>query len=432
MNLRPYQQELVKLTRFAFASGAGSVCLQVGTGAGKTHTAAAILQSCVAAGMRCVFAAHLDTLITDTHRRLTEADVFAGFVQAGRPSSPLAPVQVVSLQTLQSRGELPPADFVVLDECHRSEAAGVRGILERYPRAGLLGLTATPQRGDGQPLGNTFNMLVCGPSNRWLTDNGYLVPCEVLAPPDVLEDRMAGDPVEMYLKHAPGTRAIVFASTVAEAQSLAGRFPLAACITGDTPREERERIYDQVRSGETKVLISVNVFTEGFDLPCIETVVLARLCGVTGSYLQRIGRGLRPSVDTGKTRCLVLDLCGSTHLHGLPDEDRAWSLDGDAVRRTEKLDAILHCKKCLAIFRPAAVCPRCGEETKGAARVPKRISRAEKLERLDTIPQRQRDAAYLRKLQWVAQHRVGLSGPRSERWALERFKKQFGREPVSA
>ena len=429
--LRPYQRELIKLTRFAFSAGAGSVCMQLGTGGGKTHTAAAMLADCSRAGMRSLFLAHLDTLVSDTHRRLNAHGVGAGFVQAGRPSDPTAPVQVASMQTLLARGTRPPADFIILDECHRSEAAGVRDILSAYPSAGLLGLTATPQRGDGQALGNTFKMLVQGPSNRWLTDNGHLVPCEVIGPTSVLEDRLAGDPVEAYLKYAPGTRAIVFAASIPEALTLTARFPLAACITGDTPREERERIYDDVRNGEVKVLVSVNVFTEGFDLPCIQTVILARLCGVTGSYLQRVGRGLRPSAATNKARCLVLDMCGSTHLHGLPDEDRAWSLEGDAVRRTEKMDAIVHCKECMAMFRPQAVCPRCGATTAGAARIPKKISRTEKLERLDSVPPHVRDASYLRRLRWVAETRIGLHGWRATQWSLGRFRKQFGREPVT-
>lgn len=430
MTLRPYQTDLIERIRGEFDAGAGTGCLQLGTGGGKTHLAASILDSVARAGMRGVFLAHLDTLVSDTHKRLSAAGIFTGYVQAGRPTSPLAPIQVASIQTLLARGETPPADFVILDECHRSEAHGVRELLKRYPRAGVLGLTATPQRGDGQALGNTFRALVCGPSNRWLTDNGYLVPCEVIGPTGVLEDRLAGDPVEAYLKYAPGTRAIVFAASIPEAMDLTGRFPLAACITGDTPREERELRYAQIESGEIKVLVSVNVFTEGFDLPCIETVILARLCSVTGSYLQRIGRGLRPSVETKKTRCLVLDMCGSTHLHGLPDEDRRWSLDGDAVRRTEKLDAILHCKSCMAMFRPSPVCPRCGATTAGAARIPKKISRSEKLERLDAIPPHVRDASYMRRLRWVAETHIGMYGARAESWAHQKFVKQFGREPV--
>ena len=151
----------------------------------------------------------------------------------------------------------------MLDERHRPRLPAFAAS-SNDTRAPDLDSTATPQRGDGQPLGNTFNMLVCGPSNRWLTDNGYLVPCEVLAPPDVLKTAWPATRVEMYRKHAPGTRAIVFASTVAEAQSLAGASRLPHAL----PATRRARKGNERRPGakwRNESAYFGQRTTEGFD-----------------------------------------------------------------------------------------------------------------------------------------------------------------------
>lgn len=435
MKLRPYQLELVDKVRGHFAAGAASVLLQSGTGSGKTHTAAEILQRVIACGYRANFLAHLDTLIEDTHKRLVAAGVPAGFIQAGRPSDPAAPVQVCSLQTMHSRGERPPAQFLVLDECHRAQGATVRQILADYPNAALLGLTATPQRGDGKPLGDVFEQMVEGPSVRWLTAQGFLVPCDVLAPSTYQERGLAADPVDTYLDRTPGTRAIVFATNIPHARALTDRFIQmgvpAATVLGDTPRAERETVRARIEAGELLALVGVGVFIEGFDCPPVETIVLARAFGVTGPYLQSIGRGLRPSPATGKKRCTVVDLRGAVNLHGLPDEDRRWSLAGNAVVRTEPLKALQRCAECLAIFRPSSVCPRCGELAVSSAKVPRTLKRAEKLESLAHLTQAQRDARYMNQMIVVAA-RCRVPSWRAKDWAIAKFVKRFGRNPEAA
>ena len=433
LTLHPFQANLVARLRREFVGGARRVVLQLGTGGGKTATASDILRVAVERGRRAVFLAHLDTLVEDTHTRLSRAGIVAGFVQAGRPTSSLAPVQVCSLATLHSRGELPPADLVILDECHRAMAATVRPILEAYPAARILGLTATPQRGDGQPLGDVFERMVCGPSNRWLTANGYLVPCDVLAPGAYVEGGLSADPIDAYRAYTPGRRALVFATNLEHAEDLARRFAAAgiasATLTGETPRAERQELRARLEAGELRVLVGVGVFIEGWDAPSVEAVILARAFTVTGSYLQAIGRGLRTSPRTGKTRCTVIDLRGAVNLHGLPDEARAWSLEGSAVRRTEPMTALARCKECLAIFRPAAVCPRCGARGETVARVPRTLTRAEKLEKYSHMPQAERDARYLRQMERIALDRIGMPEHRARAWAVQKFVERFGREP---
>ncbi len=400
VRLRPYQFELVDRVREAYRE-ARSVLMQLGTGGGKTTTAAALIERAVAKGRRVIFAAHLDTLISDTSDRLTVAGIAHGIVQADRPTNADAPVQVCSLATLHRRGERPVADLLILDECHRAAAPSVRSVLEAYPKARLLGLTATPERGDGAPLGDVFERLVSGPSVRELTAAGHLVPAVVLSPPAPTEGALAMDPVEAYERHAPSSRALVFCTTVAEAEDVARRMPVPTqTVLGETPREIRRTVRERVTAGELRVLVGCSAFLEGFDLPAIETVILARALGTCSSYLQAVGRGLRPSLETGKRACLVLDLVGTAILHGLPGDERVWSLDAPPRRTATGLAALARCRGCFAVFHAGpAQCPRCGESMQGS-RLPRRATRIERAElsRLDTRPQHERDEAAVRAI----------------------------------
>lgn len=434
IRLRPAQADLIDRCARAFAQRGRTGVMQGATGFGKTATASEIIHRAVALGSRVVFAAHLDTLVGDTHARLVAAGVRAGFVQAGRPTDPAAPVQVASLATLHARGERPPADLLIVDECHRAMAGTVRAILAAYPSAFILGLTATPQRLDGQPLGDVFEWMECGPSVRELTAQGHLVPCDVIAPAEPTQ-ALVSEPVDAYLRHAAGTRALFFAQTIEHAEWIAygleARGIPAAVVTGETPRAVREQLRATLAAGTTRALVSVNVFIEGWDCPPAETIVIARDVSHVGTLLQMVGRGLRPSLATGKQRCTVLDLRGSVNLLGLPDEDRLWSLTGKPVR-SEKLTALRRCLACAAVFRPAHRCPRCGEVVTALderSRVPRVLNRAEKLERLSHLTQEQRDDRYFHSLVSVGIRRMRKSPAAARMWAAAQFRKRFGREP---
>jgi superfamily II DNA or RNA helicase len=197
------------------------------------------------------------------------------------------------------------------------------------------------------------------------------------------------------------------------------------------PALERARVRAELEDGTVQALVGVAVFLEGWDVPAVEVVILARAFTVHGGYLQAIGRGLRPSPPTGKTRCTVLDLRGAFNLHGLPDEDLVWSLEGKAVRRAEKMTALARCKECLAVFRPAACCPRCGVTTVGAPRIPRVLTRAEKAANVSGLPQSERDRRYFGALVSRA-YRIGLPTGRAQAWALAKFRAKWKREPECA
>ncbi len=435
---REYQIELCERVATKFREGAPSVLMQLGTGGGKTATCSILLERAVRRGYRCAFFAHLDSLIEDTHARLVAAGLRAGFIQAGRPTDPDAPVQVCSLQTLTARGELPPSNFIVLDEAHRAQGPTVRAILEAYPEAALLGLTATPQRGDRKPLGDVFAEMVCGPSNRWLTENGFLVPADIIAPDHYIDGALGADPVRMQRRHAHELRTIVFASNKEHARRLAIAYRAAGysadVMFGDTGRDKRVELRRRIASGKLQILIGVNVFIEGFDVPEIECVSLLRDFGVTSAYLQGIGRGVRIAPWIGKKRCVVLDPRGLVWNHGLPDEDRIWSLTGRAVRRAETLAALMRCKECLAIFRPSSTCPRCGMRMGlgTSVKIPRVLTREEKMTNVSALPQEERDWRYVQKLVTVATKRMRMTQVEAERWAARKFREQFNRKPGEA
>ena len=138
------------------------------------------------------------------------------------------------------------------------------------------------------------------------------------------------------------------------------------------------------------------MFVEGWDSPEVRAIILARPFGFCGGYLQACGRALRPA--PGKTHATIIDLVGAAILHGLPADERTWSLTGAACRRTtEALTPLARCKACLAVFHAGpTACPRCAALTSGTA-VPRRATRIERQElaRLDTRPQTERDAIAL-------------------------------------
>jgi DNA repair protein RadD len=339
--LRPYQTRAIDLVRDAVRGGSRAVVLVVPTGGGKTRIGSEIVGRHIAKGGRAVWLAHRTELVTQARDRLLGDGLDrVGVVAAGLNPDPEALVQVASIQTLAARGLRPGASLVVLDEAHHYVAAEWGAVAEHYAGAIRLGLTATPERSDGKPLGDLFSSLVAPVQVSELTELGHLVPAEVLAPKRRLPRQLAGDPVERYLDRAAGRRAFFFAATVAQAEELAARLLAAgvpaACVHGDTPADERAAAVERFRAGELHALTNVYVFTEGTDIPEAEVCVLARGFSHASTYLQCVGRVLRPA--PGKAEALVLDLMGCSRSFGVPADAREYSLDGRAIRVVGKPD----------------------------------------------------------------------------------------------
>lgn len=330
--LRDYQRRTLEQTRAAYRAGKRSICVVSPTGSGKTRLGVEFVRGHLAKGGRVLWLAHRAELVAQAAERLfAEGLPDVGIIAAGIEPSPAAPVQVASTQTLIARDALPDASLVVLDEAHHYVAAEWGAVAVHYASAIRLGLTATPERSDGKPLGDLFDALVVGATPRELTDLGHLIPCEVIGAKRYRPRELAGNPVDRYLEHAAGRRAFLFAGTVEHAEDLAAEFVArgvpAACVSGETPSDERTRAVAAFRAGKVLVLCNVYVFTEGTDVPEAEVCILARGCGSASTYLQMVGRVLRPA--PGKTSALLLDLVGAANKHGFPADERRYSLDGN-------------------------------------------------------------------------------------------------------
>lgn len=367
MILREYQRRAVDSLRAAYSSGKRAPVLVLPTAGGKTIVASEVIRLAVAKGTRVLFAVPRIELLDQAVSKLAAAGITnVRTIQAQNGTGPEdALVTVGSIPTLVTKRWMDapvPADLVVVDECHHGKARTHEEFLKLYAHSKLLGLTATVQRGDGRGLGDLFDAIVVGATVKELTDLKALVPCKVFSPSRIMDSReLALDPVDAYQRYAPDSKCIVFCSTVEHAKETAESFSqrsiAARWVAGES--RDRDEIIAAYSNREFSVLVSVNLFVEGFDDPPTEAAIMARRFTHVGSWLQAIGRTLRPSPSTGKRDSKIVDLCGSALVHGTPDLERTYSLQGKGIS-TQK-QPIRQCQQCGAVFVSAAAqsCPYC-------------------------------------------------------------------------
>jgi DNA repair protein RadD len=366
LRLREYQERAIANTRAAYADGQRSVALVLPTGAGKTVIAAEMIRLSVARGNKVLFLVHRAELLHQSVSKLEAAGITdLRIIQAGADlGSPIAPVAVASIPTLTRWTERQPlAQLVIVDECHHVIAKTWRRLADHYASSLVLGLTATPQRADGRPLGDIFDSLVVGATVRELTDLGHLVPCRVYAPPEVLESKhIAQSPAQAYQRLGNGDRAVIFCVTVEHARKVADEMESigvrCGVVHGEMSKQDRKATLDALATGSLRAVASIGVLTEGWDCPTVAVCMLARKPQHAGLYLQMVGRVLRPA--PGKTHATLIDLCGSVHDHGPPDMEREYTLDGKGISKVDKT-AIRQCVTCGGVFKAGPfVCPLCG------------------------------------------------------------------------
>lgn len=426
-HLRPYQVRAIEDTRKAFAEGNKRVVLVSPTGSGKTVIGIEIIKQALARGRRCLWIAHRRELVYQAARRMTQ-DV-AILMSGERVEA--HDITVASVQTIVARGitALPPADLVVLDECHHAVAESFAIVLAQYADAWVLGLTATPERADKVGLWNSFEALVNGPKMSELVNDGHLVPSRVIAP-NTSRDWLAQDTVGSWLQWAKDKRGFIFSRSVDASQAVTRGLHAhgirVAHISAETPKKERDKIINEFRNGETDVLCNVDVLTEGFDAPEAEACLVARKMGHRSTWLQTVGRVLRP--DGRKTHGLIIDPTGNVHRHGLPEADRTWTLEGGRLRASD--DAPIYvCRACGSAYRAsAAKCPFCGEPRQMEEPVKKEHSVVPALmaEVRPLLPNATRDRkrATLERLRRIARKRGYRPG-----WVYYKYKATYGEAP---
>jgi DNA repair protein RadD len=394
IQLRPYQSEIVDACRAAYRSGQRSALVQLATGGGKTVLGSYMVQGSSARGLTCWWLVHRRELLTQASRTFYSMGIEHGFIAGGRSSDPTRRVQIGSVQTVARRlHDLPPPDVIVFDEAHHCGAAQWRQIYEAFPHAKVIGLTATPWRLDGVGLGRWFETMIQGPTVAELIEAGSLSEYRLFAPSavdtssvatamgDFKRDQLSalmdkptitGDAVQHYLRLAQGRRAVAFACSIEHSRHIAAQFQAAGIpaehADGTMATEQRDAAVQRFISGQTLVLSNAELFGEGFDVPAIEAAILLRPTKSLSLHLQQVGRALRPC--DGKDHAIILDHAGNSLVHGLPDDDREWSLEDRKKRRKGEVGAVSvrQCPKCFRVYRPAPQCPGCGFGEVGAGR----------------------------------------------------------------
>lgn len=367
IQLRDYQVEVINRAYDAYASGKRRVLIQMPTGAGKTSIFSYVIRHFRdrRPHKRAIALAHRVELVDQMHRRLEDMGVpnWAGFFAAPNPEFPVHATSVQKMSHRKFKHWPEDVGLVVVDEAHHcTKENSYAAVLERYPDAAVLGVSATPCRLDGKGLGDVFDHLVIGPSVRQLIDQGYLAEFDVFvgSSGDLSQLRLSGGDyrirdierefdtaelvgglIENWLAYCQGKRTICFAGSVEHSKHIVAAYKAAGIsaehLDGKTPVQQRKAILGRFKTGETLVLSNVGIVTEGFDVPDCDAVQLARPTKSLALYLQMVGRCLRPM--PGK-RAIILDHAGcvtNDHL-GLPDENRNWSLDAAPKRGKYTID----------------------------------------------------------------------------------------------
>lgn len=416
--LRPYQEKLVAETYSQWDKGVQFVAMVSATGSGKSMTLTAIVAKERDRGQYVLVLAHRQELITQLSDTMGRMEIRHQVIAANKVVrfaakqsmenhgvnyvDPNARVMVASVQSMR---EAKIADLaklgnkltVVQDEFHhatkKSKTWG--GVLTPLLNAGARGLgpTATPCRADGQGLSRETDgyadVIVEGPSMRWLIDNGYLSQYKIYCPPtdlrldnvetskttgdykekelkaEIGRSHIVGDIVSHYLKICPGKRGITFTVGVDTAEEVAEEYRKrgvpAVALSGRNADEERVQAIRDLRSGKILQIVNDSLIGEGVDIPAVEVVSFARPTQSYALYAQMFGRALRPF--EGKSHAIIIDAVSNVMRHGLPDAPREWSLDR-RERRTGKSEpsTVRVCTACAAVYeRFRDACPDCGE-----------------------------------------------------------------------
>lgn len=388
------------------------------TGSGKSITLTAIVLSERDRGQYVIVLAHRRELITqlsDTmgrmkiHHQIIAANKVVRFAAKQSMENygvnyvdPTARVFVASVQSMSTKkvaelAKLGDKLTVIQDEFHhatkKSKTWG--GVLTPLIDAGARGLgpTATPCRADGQGLSRETDgyadVIVEGPTMRWLIDNGYLSRYKIYCPPtdlrldnvetskitgdykekelkaEIGKSHIVGDIVSHYLKICPGKRGITFTVGVDTAEEVAEEYRKrgvpAVALSGRNADEERVQAIRDLKSGKILQIVNDSLIGEGVDIPAVEVVSFARPTQSYALYAQMFGRALRPF--EGKSHAIIIDAVSNVMRHGLPDAPREWSLDR-RERRTGKSQpsTVRVCVACAAVYeRFLDACPDCGE-----------------------------------------------------------------------
>ena len=380
LTLRPYQSAIISSVYQSMMTGHRRPLVVAPCGSGKTVIFAWLARQTQLKNKTVWFLVHRQELLDQTVDTFKQFNISTENIHIG---------MVITVANHLDR--YPAPDLIIFDEGHHASAATWRRIIDRFPSAWLIGLTATPCRLDGKPLGAIYDDLIIGSTTADLITSDYLANYKYYAPTvadlsalqrkgfDYDQDQAAeilmkravyGDVIKNWRKYANDLQTIIYCSSIKHSQATANAFWEAGIeavhFDGDTPDKQRKQIVADFRMGLIRILCNVDLIGEGFDVPGCCCCVLLRPTLSTGLFIQQSGRALRPM--DGKT-AVIIDAVGNYVRHGLPADDREWSLKTNLKQREEySEDGLLlvrQCPYCYYTFRTGPlVCPNCGAEIK--------------------------------------------------------------------
>ena len=302
------------------------------------------------------------------------------------------------VQTLTRHIEnIPEPRLIIVDEGHRALAKSYQRILKQFPKAIVLLFTATPHRTGRMQLDQIADDIIVGQSIHELTEKGFLAPFRYFQPPndfnskllkrgstgdftnesmqEAMSTKIFGHIVKQYKRIAKGMQAVVYTYSIDSAIKIAAEFNSegisAVEVDGTTSKEKRDLAVRKFREQEIKILVNVNLFTEGVDLPNVDCVIMARPTASLALYLQFSMRCLNPRPD--KT-AIIIDHANNFKQFGYPDDDRDWKQaikSGKQKNKSLLKDpglSIVTCDYCFAVVKASEVkngkCPICGKPIK--------------------------------------------------------------------
>jgi superfamily II DNA or RNA helicase len=371
--LRDYQSEVIENIYRSLKRGKRSIMVQSPPRSGKTVIMAEIARRATEKGNRVLFIVHRKEIVDQVIATFEQQEVNMKLCTIGM-------VQTISRRV----DKLKYPQIIMVDEAHHILANTYLKIIKSFPKAVKLMFTGTPYRMSGEGFQSVCDDLILGKQVSWLIENKRLSPCDYYAPKvindkllrikngefskqsieDSLSRKIYGDAVKNYCKIANNTNAIAYCYSVESAKKLADEFNSqgikAIEVDGTTPTDERNHIINQFKNGEIKVLTNVELFTEGLDLPGVDTVIQLRPTKSLSLFLQFSMRSM--NYRKGK-RAIIIDHVGNVERFGLPVDDREWSLKGKKRKSKDKPDVkpTKTCPQCFGTFYNVKnACPYCG------------------------------------------------------------------------
>ena len=395
------EQALDKIIDF-FDHGGHTLLSQAPTGTGKSLVACEFIRRMREQEKPVYFVTHSRALLKQFSDHLTDMGMIHGLIIPRAPTLPYR-IQVISAASLTSRiGKIAEPWGLIFEEAHHSTTDIFSRILKTWPNARLLGLTATPYRLSGEPL-DMYESMITAPSVRWFIDNYYLADYDYYIPAEVntegihhlggdfkaseLAERLksdnarVGNLVEYYEKYAKGLPGIAFGTSIADAEEICTRFQGAGYdmkALHSKSEEDVQVMLDDARAGRLSMLSTCDMVGEGVDVKGLTVEIDARPTESLVVKLQHSGRVLRALYSDGydlstlsgrrvameaggKGRAQILDFSSNYLRHGLPDDDREWSLEG-----APKIHSTSAYKRCPSCQRPVPnflmSCPYCAYE----------------------------------------------------------------------